>query len=254
VTPDSSEDEMRSFDVRIGINENVDNLVIDINGNKNVAGAGINNAQRIMSTADGRQLMAGQTVYEILSQREKYMNSFREYSAKIKHDLIISVYQYADKSHPGLSDSLPSMFIKPKPLERRLSKLEAYYLAHSLKNREFLIQHCDNPTQSNALTILIWFLAKDSFQLAEKKEHQKALRSIIGGGKLSFEEAFKQYMSINFWLIWEIAKLMKTQLSDIRPFLESSVDSFYFVNDKGKQKLKTEYPDIWKEFEFEEGT
>ena len=46
-------DDMRKFEVRIGLNENVDNLVTDINGNQNVAGMGINMAQRTMSQADG---------------------------------------------------------------------------------------------------------------------------------------------------------------------------------------------------------
>src|SRR5207302_7097788 len=35
------DDVMRQFEVRIGIDENLDNLVIDINGNRNIAGAGI---------------------------------------------------------------------------------------------------------------------------------------------------------------------------------------------------------------------
>lgn len=35
-------DDLRRFGVRIGLNENVDNVVIDINGQRNVAGAGIN--------------------------------------------------------------------------------------------------------------------------------------------------------------------------------------------------------------------
>ena len=41
----------RKFEVRIGINENVDNIITDINGNRNVCGAGVNYAQRIMSYA-----------------------------------------------------------------------------------------------------------------------------------------------------------------------------------------------------------
>src|SRR5687768_3731812 len=36
----SIEDAQRKFNVRIGINENIDNVVIDINGNRNVAGDG----------------------------------------------------------------------------------------------------------------------------------------------------------------------------------------------------------------------
>lgn len=45
---EDTKDEMRRFEVRIGLNANTDNLVTDINGNRNVAGAGINMAQRVM--------------------------------------------------------------------------------------------------------------------------------------------------------------------------------------------------------------
>jgi len=45
-------DAVRQFEIRIGINENVDNVIEDINGNRNVAGLGISMAQRIMDQAD----------------------------------------------------------------------------------------------------------------------------------------------------------------------------------------------------------
>lgn len=56
----SIDDKMRQFGIRVGVNQNVDNIVIDINGARNVAGAGINMAQRVMSVADSSQLMVGQ--------------------------------------------------------------------------------------------------------------------------------------------------------------------------------------------------
>jgi class 3 adenylate cyclase len=80
-TPDA----MRRFEVRIGLNENVDNKIIDINGKPNIAGAGINLAQRIMSAADGNQVLVGDAVYETLRHREHYMNKFRSHSVLQKH-------------------------------------------------------------------------------------------------------------------------------------------------------------------------
>src|SRR4051812_4236493 len=38
---ETAKNEMRKFEVRIGISSNTDNLVTDINGNRNIAGAGI---------------------------------------------------------------------------------------------------------------------------------------------------------------------------------------------------------------------
>ena len=87
-------DNMRRFKIRIGINSNIDNEVLDINGNKNIAGLGINNAQRIMALADGNQILVGQSVYEILKTREKYMSAFKHYKSMTKHGLEQIVYLF----------------------------------------------------------------------------------------------------------------------------------------------------------------
>jgi class 3 adenylate cyclase len=90
----SKTDPMRQFEVRIGINENIDNLVTDINGQRNVAGAGISMAQRIMDKADAGQVLVGATVFETLRQREAYMTTWRAFNARGKHDIIFPVYQF----------------------------------------------------------------------------------------------------------------------------------------------------------------
>jgi len=63
---EATENETRRFQVRIGINQNTDILVTDINGRKNVAGAGINMASRVMDKADGGQILVSQAVHHEL--------------------------------------------------------------------------------------------------------------------------------------------------------------------------------------------
>ena len=94
----SQKDKMRQFQVRIGVNENIDNLITDINGNKNVAGAGITEAQRIMDQGNGGNILVGRTVFEQLRQRENYVNKFRKYPAIVKHNVKLDVYQFIDPS------------------------------------------------------------------------------------------------------------------------------------------------------------
>ena len=60
-------DPMRRFEVRVGISQNVDNIITDINGTKNVAGDGINTAQRVMTVAGRSQIIVSQMVHETLS-------------------------------------------------------------------------------------------------------------------------------------------------------------------------------------------
>jgi hypothetical protein len=45
----------RQAELRVAINESVDAVLTDINGNRNLAGVGINSAQRLMSIADGNK-------------------------------------------------------------------------------------------------------------------------------------------------------------------------------------------------------
>ncbi|MBN1520315.1 MAG: hypothetical protein JW923_09520 [Spirochaetales bacterium] len=90
------EDPKRQFKLRIGINENHDCLIVDINGRNNVAGAGINMAQRIMNMADGNQIMVGQSVYEKIVQREPYFGKFRPVVKEIKHGITLKSYHFTN--------------------------------------------------------------------------------------------------------------------------------------------------------------
>ncbi len=110
---ENQSDERRRFGVRIGINENVDNIIEDINGRTNIAGSGINFASRIMDNADeGQEIFVSGTVYDVLNAREKYMDSFRSYNATIKHGLTTPVHQYIKKDHIGLNTNVPVKPIK----------------------------------------------------------------------------------------------------------------------------------------------
>lgn len=126
----SQKDKMRQFQLRIGVNENIDNLITDINGNKNVAGAGITEAQRIMDQGSGGNILVGRTVFEQLRQRENYMTKFRKYPAVIKHNVKLDVYQFVDfsikylnseESHSGVMGIIHSqgkkLSAKIKPVE-----------------------------------------------------------------------------------------------------------------------------------------
>lgn len=101
------ENPMRRFQVRIGLNENRDNLIRDINGRDNLAGSGINMAQRIMDLADGSTILVGQTVFERLNQRESYFGKFTAHSAAVREGVTLSVYQFTDPELAYVSGEVP---------------------------------------------------------------------------------------------------------------------------------------------------
>lgn len=247
-------DEMRRFGVRIGINENVDNIIEDVNGRTNVAGSGINFANRIMDNADEGQILISQTVYDLLYAREKYMNSFKSYNAPIKHGLKIPVHQYIKSGHKGLNVDVPST-LSSKKIVYALSKISAYYFAHAISNKELLIKKTGKDSQDfYAPVILLWFLAHDSNEMATCKEFDSAYLKQPGNGKLSLEEQFNV--------------IEKTELSILTDFAETIVNShldrfhresfeedkygmrcWFMINKDGQVKLKKEHPDIWQEFQ-----
>lgn len=102
-------DVSKEIRLRIGINTNEDNRIIDINARPNLAGAGINMAQRIMSVCEPNNIFVSKYVFEMLTQRRIYEGLFRHYKYDIKHGYKIDVYQYLG-SHIGFNTDEPAQF------------------------------------------------------------------------------------------------------------------------------------------------
>ena len=91
-------DPSRCFELRVGVNENQDNLIVDIKGQVNVVGLGINMAQRVMSVAGASGLFLGPVVYQRLSQRELYADWLRPVQAIVRHGQRLQCYEYFNPS------------------------------------------------------------------------------------------------------------------------------------------------------------
>lgn len=103
-------DQRKKFQLRTGINENQDLLFRDINNKLNLAGAGINIAQRLMNLGDSAQIIVGERIYSKLVQYEEYSDSFKSWLGKSKHDSLIPFYQYQNLGFTFLNNKTPSRF------------------------------------------------------------------------------------------------------------------------------------------------
>lgn len=121
-------EEAKKFQVRIGVNQNIDNIIFDINDNKNVAGRGINQAHRLMMCADGMQIIIGNSVFEYLREREDYLESFVRFSATDKHGNNFDAYQYVSKVVDALNTSTPSRFSRGKSVEPEMTQIVACFI------------------------------------------------------------------------------------------------------------------------------
>lgn len=114
--------ENRRCRVRFGINEAVDTLITDVNARRNVAGAGINQAQRVMSIADGNQIILGRAAFDSLSVRDDYTDAFRELQAEVKHGQIVTAYQFVQAELPFLNTDVPITVQRTDPIDLAMAQ------------------------------------------------------------------------------------------------------------------------------------
>jgi class 3 adenylate cyclase len=251
-----TEDKMRQFEARIGINQNVDNIVTDINGRPNVAGNGINVAQRVMSMADGNQILVSQVVYEILNSREKYMGCFQRYEGTDKHRNRFPVYQYIRQGHIGLNVNVPSPFAP----ERRLTPVAAYYIAHALRLKSPLYELRGGSRFSYASRILLYTLALDSIKEANANPFEElVLRAprVSGTAQLPMDavaEQYNEYAKLELWVAVEYSGLIGYHV--LEPYTQcftivNNITRWAFPSPEGAEKLKREWPDIWEKFSLD---
>ncbi|MDO8585436.1 MAG: adenylate/guanylate cyclase domain-containing protein [Armatimonadota bacterium] len=245
--------EARRFRVRIGLNSNVDVLVTDVTGRLNIAGAGINMAQRIMGLADGGQLLLGRSVYDVLSQTEKYMHKFREYQTSVKHGAALQVYQYVDEDFPfALNTKEPSTIVQKPKIEPKLDKLSAYFFAHAIRNREFLLHAPDRNGDFHTAPVLLWLLATDSVERSEARETSLLYPKTYGAKRLlPISDQFAYYSKQDSCLRGQVAYDVRRIVSDkykSECFEGADGLEWWFITPAGKEKLKREWPAIWEEF------
>jgi class 3 adenylate cyclase len=243
----------RRFLVRVGINQNTDILVHDVNGRLNVAGAGVNDASRVMGPADGNQILVSRVVFDELQPTEKYAHSFRHLVAVVKHNRRLEVYQYIAQGHPGLNTNVPGAWVK------RMTPVVAYYLAHAVQNRDFLKKH-QNQSETVVAVALLWLLAVDSYGRSSSTEVNphvelapKDLLSHVFGLKMSFSQRFFGLLRADgnvAGMFGALVQFVMGVLGQYPHYFEAGKfpPNLIFVSPLGKVKLKEEYPGVWAEF------
>jgi len=255
VSNDRVKENWKRFEVRIGINQSDDNVVTDINGYRNVTGAGINNARRIMDLADGSQILVSGSVYDNLYPRKQYRTAFGgELTATVKHGLVLKMRQLILSNAQGLNINKPSSFVTQTVQEPELPLLTAFYFAHCIKNeKEILSIATGNTYQNNWLKLLLWFLSKDSeaaFNSTPDNVYNRKVMPDTGATTFSGHLAWfhaevpgevaidLSYVVVNDAIPWEF-----------RGYLAHMSDNLVVTPD-GKDKLRKEYPQIWAEFKL----
>lgn len=245
---ETTPDERRKFEVRVGINQNIDNIITDINGSRNVAGRGINMAQRIMSHAEGGQILVGETVFDILCEREAYANSFRELPGRDKHGNRFRVFQFIRDHAEGLKTALPAWAQPTEPSKpRSLTAYQAHFIANAVCHRSFLIERRKETMFEQVSAILLHLLALDSIENSSRHPFQE--RSDKAGliSKGSLAPMYEKIDKSEFWVIVELGHAIVERLTpDCFEQSDPYTVFWAFPSENGKRRAQVEAPEIWK--------
>lgn len=243
-------DEARRFKVRIGINENQDNLIRDINGVNNLAGSGINRAQRVMDLADESQILLGHASYEVLRYRELYMKHFREFAAPDKHGEVFYVYQFVDEELGYLNSATPQAFMTHEaadPARRPLTELCAWTIAIAHKRRDFFAAKKDDAHFTPVANTLLYHLALDEVSRKKSTPFKKLPFKTHKAGFAPLDEQYNYYKTQDFNLIAAMADFIDDK--HYRPFHacfdgEAGHKNYAFPSHEGLKRLREEFPEL----------
>jgi len=120
--------------LRIGLNTNVDSIVLDVNNKKNIIGRGINLAERITNLSTHGKILMHKRVFEDLSNYKKYdgkMVYLGDFT--VKHNVIVPIYQYIDPACDFL-DNTPVAKIEETTSSLTLSDIRKSRVKENILN------------------------------------------------------------------------------------------------------------------------
>lgn len=112
--------------LKIGIHSGIAFEIIDINGNKNIAGSGINFAQRTLSCCRGGHILVAADPAEKLKNSDTWRDLLRgPYGFQVKHSVHLTAYNYCAEGVGTPSEDFNNLASLPsyEPLKERLTRL-----------------------------------------------------------------------------------------------------------------------------------
>ena len=117
--------------LRMGLHSGLVRRVPDINANMNIAGGGINLAQRVMDCGDAGHILLSKAVADDLKQLSRWNGNLHDLGeAEVKHGVRVHIFNLYD--HEIGNVAIPSKLRKPNPSRRAVMRVAALLLALSL--------------------------------------------------------------------------------------------------------------------------
>lgn len=241
----SQEDSKRKFRIRIGINENYDNLITDINNRKNVAGAGINNAQRIMDSAGESQIFVGESVWDKLVQREIYFDKFIKYEKIIKHNIVIKCFRYVNSVFPYLDSDHKDSVQTPKKLPDFVAN---YFSIAKILEKE-TVKYNIPGSKSYSTPLLLVYLTRELLDYKALSDVEKSVWSsrIKNETSDTFRKFFQRIDNSHFQLILDGFDfyLKDYHISEYSKYFNNY--NCFLLSKEGEKRLNDDWPGLLSE-------
>jgi TolB-like protein/class 3 adenylate cyclase/Tfp pilus assembly protein PilF len=117
-----------ALQLRMGINSGPVDAVADVNDRSNVAGAGINMAQRVMDCGDAGHILLAKRVADDLNQYEDWQPYLHELGVvEVKHGIRVEVVSFYDDKvgNPELPEKIKRAREEQNALDQRASRIAA---------------------------------------------------------------------------------------------------------------------------------
>ena len=119
------------FELRMGIHSGLVYHLADINMNLNVAGGGINIAQRVMDCGDGGHILVSKRVADDLTQLARWSNHLRDLGeVEVKHGLRVHIFNLSgdDFGNPATPSRVPASVTPSRSKTRAAIAAAAFVL------------------------------------------------------------------------------------------------------------------------------
>lgn len=242
----NQEIENRKYSLRIGINENQDNMINDINGSRNVAGSGINYAQRIMDFGDENQIYISETVYDKLNQRDDYYGKFIPSIKEIKHNIFLKAYRYINNDLSYLNNEIENLDDEEEEKEEeQLPEFVANYISLMEILKEIYIPLNRLGSASYSIKILLTYLTEDllAYKSLSEIEKQTWKSKIIKNEIKTFRGAFNKIEEAFFYLISNSDSYNDNKYSFSQWYNLFSTYKL-LLNEQGLEKINKDWPHI----------
>lgn len=157
--------------------------------------------------------------------------------------MLLKVHQYKNSKLKYLNNNIPNKFKPASTEDIPLTEMQAYYMIACITNEEFILKNLNSGQSKYSMRVLLFHLTQD--HIAKTKTTKTRPKPLLRIERQP-QEQFNYLQSIDFWIICDFCSLLEKEY--LTRIYNLFTDEYFIVNQFGKKRLFSEYPEKCKEF------